>query len=491
MTTTADTLALLKEAQANPDPRLAKAITQATGLVAFDLQAGAKQLIPVITPLRNMIPRVPGAGGTATNWKSVTGININGLALGVSEGNRSGVIATSVTSNMAAYKGLGLEDNVSFEADYAAQGFDDAKAIAAQNLLRSVMIGEEKLIVGGNTSLALGQSPTPTLVALGSGGTLLNAAYNVYCVALAFDGFVNSSVANGVPTSVTRTNADGTSDTYGGGSARISAAANITPAANGSIQASVPPVRGAVAYAWFWGTGGAPNEKLGAITTINSVLITAAPAGSQLAGTAGLASDNSQNALVFDGLISQVANPTSNAYWQTLATGTPGVGSTLTADGAGGVVEVDAALKSFWDNFRLSPDLILVSSQEMMNIAKKVLSGSGASLFRFNLDNGGGAVNAGAVVGNYLNRYTMDGGQLVKVLLHPNVPAGTILFYSRTIPYPLSNVSNVLQMKTRREYYQIEWPLKARRYEYGVYVDEVLQNYFPPAFGMLTNIANG
>jgi hypothetical protein len=44
---------------------------------------------------------------------------------------------------------------------------------------------------------------------------------------------------------------------------------------------------------------------------------------------------------------------------------------------------------------------------------------------------------------------------------------------------------------TRRDYYQIEWPVKARRYEYGVYFDGVLQNYFPPAFGILTNIGNG
>jgi len=52
-------------------------------------------------------------------------------------------------------------------------------------------------------------------------------------------------------------------------------------------------------------------------------------------------------------------------------------------------------------------------------------------------------------------------------------------------------VANVLQMRTRRDYYQIAWPIKARRYEYGVYFDGVLQNYFPPAFGMITNIGNG
>jgi hypothetical protein len=63
------------------------------------------------------------------------------------------------------------------------------------------------------------------------------------------------------------------------------------------------------------------------------------------------------------------------------------------------------------------------------------------------------------------------------------------MFYSQTIPYPLSNVGNVLQKTLRRDYWQIEWPLRTLKYEYGVYFDGVLQNYFPPAFGLIYNIA--
>jgi hypothetical protein len=51
-------------------------------------------MIPVITPLRNLIPRVKGNGGTATNWKAITGINTTNVGLGVSEGNRGGAITT-------------------------------------------------------------------------------------------------------------------------------------------------------------------------------------------------------------------------------------------------------------------------------------------------------------------------------------------------------------------------------------------------------------
>ena len=71
------------------------------------------------------------------------------------------------------------------------------------------------------------------------------------------------------------------------------------------------------------------------------------------------------------------------------------------------------------------------------------------------------------------------------------MPAGTILMTTKMLPYPLSGVGNVMQIRTRQDYYQIEWPLRSRRYEYGIYVDEVLQHYFPPSMAVITNIGNG
>jgi hypothetical protein len=483
---TAETLDLIKGCLSAPlkggnDP-LAKSFTTGTGLVAYDLEPRAKLLYPVITPLRNSIPRVVNGIGTATNWKAITGINTGHMSLGISEGNRGGIPTTSTQNYMATYKSFGMEDNVTFEADEAAQGFDDVKAIAVESLLRATMIGEEELIIGGNTSVQLGVTPTPVLAAAGTGSPLTAVAYTVQVVALAMRGFNVSSVTGGVPGTVTRTNADGSTDTFGGGSAQISGAATITPTAGNSITATVAPVKGAVAYAWFWGTGG--SAVLGAVTSTNQFTISAAAAGTQLAST--LTADNSTNALSFDGIISQVCAPNSGAYYNALA-----AGATLTSDGAGGVMEINTALQSFWDNYRLSPDLMLVNSQELKNITKKVLGNGGAPLFRFNESGGGNTLTAGAVIGNYLNPFSMAGGSLIDVMLHPNVPPGTIIFMTKKIPYPLSNVSNVLQMKLRRDYYQIEWPLRTRRYEYGVYFDGVMQNYFPPAFGILTNITNG
>jgi hypothetical protein len=71
-----ETLDLVKGAlQAGATDPVAKAITQATGLVAYNLEAPSKKLFPVLTPLRNKIPRKGGGDGTAVNWKAVTKIN--------------------------------------------------------------------------------------------------------------------------------------------------------------------------------------------------------------------------------------------------------------------------------------------------------------------------------------------------------------------------------------------------------------------------------
>ena len=102
-----------------------------------------------------------------------------------------------------------------------------------------------------------------------------------------------------------------------------------------------------------------------------------------------------------------------------------------------------------------------------------------------------GQIKGGDLVTAYLNKYSMDGAQSIPVRLHPNMPPGTVLFTTSTIPYPLSNVANVLQMRMRQDFFAIEWPRRTRKYEYGIYADGVLQNYFPPAFGLITNITNG
>ena len=50
---------------------------------------------------------------------------------------------------------------------------------------------------------------------------------------------------------------------------------------------------------------------------------------------------------------------------------------------------------------------------------------------------------------------------------------------------------NVAEVKTRQDYYPIDWPPVTRQRQVGVYVEEVLAVYAPFAMGVITNIANG
>src|SRR6266704_1828967 len=150
----AEVIKLIRAAQQKPvDEAVLKAWVQPTsavsGINSYDLEAPAKMLFPVLTPIRNRLPRVTGKGGIQANWRAITGININLMSPGVSQGNRAGIIASSTKDYTAAYKGIGHEDFVTFEAEYAAEYFQDLKATAVDNTLKGTMISEERVLLGG------------------------------------------------------------------------------------------------------------------------------------------------------------------------------------------------------------------------------------------------------------------------------------------------------------------------------------------------------
>src|SRR5690348_18314227 len=100
-----ESLDLMKGALAAPDFTLSKSISTATGLLAYDLQAPAKNLYPFVTPIRNAIPRIGGGVGSATNWRQVDAIIGSGFdAMGwVPEGQRSGQMPYSTSNKTATF----------------------------------------------------------------------------------------------------------------------------------------------------------------------------------------------------------------------------------------------------------------------------------------------------------------------------------------------------------------------------------------------------
>jgi hypothetical protein len=471
------------------------------GLIGYDLEAPAKHMFPLITPLRNKIPRNVAGFGTQANWQVINGINTTGVRLGVSEGNRGGAISYSTYRAFAQYVECGLENYVTFKADLASKNFMDVKSEAQMNLLWALMIGEEMLDLGGigTSANALGQTSTPTVTDVGSGGALpTGTAYYVGCVALSLFGYQQLAGTNmgqtgqkinaaafvkGLAQTTVRTNMDGTTDTVNGGTAIPSAlGTRTTGAASDSLTASVTAIPGAVAYAWYWGTtSDGSGCYLGSVTPVPYVTIAAVAANTAQKFNALASTDNSYCMLEYDGMLAQITNANSGGY-------VSAVNGLLTSDGGGGITQLATAFQQMFDLYRTGPTKVYANSQQQKDITALVIANGGAPIVRFNMDNGGGKVNGGAVIGSIMNPFT---NQLVEIEVHPNMPPGTMLLWSDSVPYPLNDVGAIVQKKCRRDYYSIEWPINRRRYEYGTYFDGVLQCYFPPAFGVINCIAAG
>ena len=347
-------------------------------------RAGAKLLFPVLTPLRNSIPRVSGKGGVQAAWRAITAINSSGLRVGVSGGNRGGVAAMTTKDYIANYKGIGIETSVDFEAQYAGQNFDDIRALAAQTGLEALMLGEEAMILGGNTSLALGATATPTLAASTTGGSLATRTLSVIAVALTLDGLMNASVVTASrPRSPAPTPMAAPTHSAAARRRNPPMPPSPSPAPTGSVSASRRRQRRRLGYAWFWGAAG--SEVLGAITTINS---------------RGHHRDRGGNA---DGGLAARAPTGRPTRWPSTAC-SPRPSFRLRReyhDPADGRRRHRHAadrrrrrrhrrnrtvLKANWDNYRLSPDEVWVSSQEACNISKKILAGGTSAAQRFIFD---------------------------------------------------------------------------------------------------------
>lgn len=477
--------------------KLEKSVTISTGLVYYDLQAPAKMLYPTLTPLRNAVPRVKRPHpGDAAHWKAINSLTGSGYdAMGwVPEGQRSGTMSYSTANKSATYVTLGEEDNLTFEAEAASEGFEDENALVSFRLLQKTMRKEEMAILGGNASMQLGTPGTIATSASGSGGTLPGSPTTYYAsvVALTFEGYKNSSLSAGVATSKTITGADGLTFTLNGGSSNKSAEQSQAVTLGQTLFLSVPVVQGAVAYAWFVGTTSG-STHLQAITTINSASFSA-PISTTSQNITAITADCSANPnYAFDGLLTQALNPSNLAYVKLLATGTAGTGTTLTASGRGSVVEIDNMLQGMWDGYNLGPSVIYVNSQQQKDITTKCLTNASGPLLRYEVPTTPGqayGIVAGGSIDYYYNPYT---GEKIPVKVHPDATPGTIFGWCERLPewYQSNSVPNVAEMLTRRDYYRMDWPLRTRKREYGVYAEEVLAVYATFAMGVIGNVAAG
>lgn len=432
-----------------PGVGVTKDVTTTTGLVAYNLEPAAKLLQPMLTPLRNMFPRVLNTkGGTAVNWKQISSLDIVTTSPFTAEGTKGAAASYTSSDKSASFKTISRSSSVTFEAQNAGQTFEDVKAKDTGRLLNTVMLIEEKAVLGGRNA-ALGTVTAPTVVCT-TGGAIADGTYGVVVRAV-------TNLGRGKKSSSTTTGA--------------------LSASNASvITASTPWVEGAVAYEWYIGTGG--SEKYQVTTQINSVSV------SSLLTATALPADDSADTLAFDGVLAQLTTTVSPAN-RTLATGTNGTGTQLA------LTDLDTVLKSMWDNAQANPDVIVVNSEQSIKITKLVLAANGGPTLY--VQQTGEGQNQGAITGGYRCTHYMNPatGKPIPIKVHPYLQAGTILILSLDMPVsiPDSQIDNAIDIFVQAEYMQLEYAMTSPKWEYEVRVEETLRIFFTGGCAAIRNIA--
>lgn len=491
-------------------------VATALGFNFFDLRGPAYFIFPLLTPLIQSIPKegkVNAGVGIAANWKATKNPNSLNTYVGLQEGQRNAIATPDEFNYLATYKELGQEGLVTFTAQFAGEGYTDNMADEHFRNLARVRLGEEQMTLCGNagpSSIAsvttgnLGYSlgtptvagslsgtviPTPTsTLATGTGALVTGSNVVVAVVAITPLG-VNAggqagynkppTVANGLFTQFTRNNQDGTTTVVNCGVSAISNVAAIvtTNATAQFVNVSVPAIKGAVAYAWFWGVNvaaAAANVKLGAITSAPNYQITNVASGTQLGNATGLSNDNSYQNTDFDGLTTYAL---TQGLWVDMN------GGSFTPQGAGQIAELENDLLYFWNNFQAQPNDIYVSGDVKPNLERAItFTSTGTNAFIFTKPAAEDATLIGGyVVGGYKSKYSINpsGSEVIPIRIHPMLPPGTLMYDISKNPYPHSRIPAVRNFKLQRDYYAIEWPVVGRQWTFGTYIHEVLAHYIP------------
>lgn len=166
-----------------------------------NLDEEIKYLVPMDTPLRNRIPRVPGKG-QATSWKTMTSAIHSGMHPSVNVGTGTATTVAfadagapsettqtySVTT--AAYKLLGRKLEVGGMALAASKGRDgqpDMLQARQRVKMYEVMLGEEEMLIAGDAAARTSEfSGLNKQISTNSGslGLVTASGVNYYCQTL-------------------------------------------------------------------------------------------------------------------------------------------------------------------------------------------------------------------------------------------------------------------------------------------------------------------
>jgi len=483
---TQDTLARVSAAVkgALADPKLTRALTVADGLVGLQLEAAAKQLVPLMSPFRQKIGRKGQPGSNAIQWKAITAVKQN-AKFSTAESAAANAIVTTIVPKSANFKVVGTRGKVTREAIAHSQGFDDALAKETANTLLLFMKLEEQAILGGNITALAALTGLGVAVITGGGALAADATgYNVRVAPitlmaanresmdrpLTYDG-THANLATGA-----KTGANPAADGWGAAAARVTSTA---VSLNDRIKITWTAVPGAAAYAVFIGKN--TTETLACIVTQTSVTVTAqAAGGSALA----VADSSSADALMFDGIVPLI-NADASSYKKVLA-------NKFSTSG-GEIVEIQDMFQGIWDFGKIDDLTLLVGGVDSRTLSKLLTAaGGGPTIFVSTGEEGArGQMTQGYHVGYIVNQVT---GKRCTVEVLPWLPGGTVIALPNSIPYPAANIPAPFEISTSYDVERIDYAATTTTgpvTEFDVRAEEVLKDYFPAGCGILSNVFFG
>ena len=485
--------------EALADPKLTRAISVGTGLVGYNLQAPAKQLVPLLSPFYNSIPRKTKPGANSDNWKAITAISSPRLFTG--ERKAGAKIAHTVADKSAGFKVQALLGDVSLEAVQASEGFDPALQKETANiLLKGLQLSSQAYMFGVLTDLGVPAAPTVTEIESLVGATIGAASYFVRIVGMS--GMAANRVTLDVPQDYDGTHARingravavvnplrddaGAAITAASGLTSISAEGTVTTTGTlNSLKITWTPVAGMIAYAVFIGTTtGAANLKCEAIVTQASVTFLTL-AGTGLAGNAAEipGADETGDSEAFDGIVSQLVAAGSGAYLKNVLGKLTGSNSEIT--------EIQDAFATIYQTGKIGKFRVVISGVDERTLTRLGVSSQSMQIFAAPGIDGRVAMAVGAHVTDIINATT---GDRCPVEVDPWLPAGTIIILPTEVPYANSNVSSPFEWVGSYDWMRWDYgstPASGPVYLFETRCNGVLEALFTGGCGLLYNIFKG
>jgi hypothetical protein len=197
----AETIALFRQAQEG------RTINTTAGLIGYDLEAPAKVIVPVTTPLVNLLPRQKGKGIDVTHWKAITSFDTARSLGALADGATPTQVSYAVANLQNSYQTIALSNAVTFQAQWRGRSLEgDVRARRTAELLYQLKIVEERWLVQGSQLLMV--PPAPVVSTSASGGSIAAGTYWVQVTATNAQGETLPSALPGTsagPTAVVTT----------------------------------------------------------------------------------------------------------------------------------------------------------------------------------------------------------------------------------------------------------------------------------------------